>query len=316
MKIVVLDAKTLGDDISLDILNTLGEVVIYKETAPKEVSGRIKDADIIILNKIKLNEENLSKAQNIKLICVTATGYDNIDVDYCKGRNIAVSNVVGYSSHSVAQTTLALVLSLSINLFSFNNYVRSGEYQKSGVANRLTPVYHELWGKTWGVIGYGNIGKEVGEAAKALGCKLIYTRQKNDDNPSCVDIKTLCEKSDIITIHTPLNSATKGLINDENISLMKNGVIIVNVARGAVTDEEAIKDAIKSGKIGAFGSDVYTKEPFSENHPFHEIKDLENVLLTPHMAWGSFEARCRCIEEIYKNIEAYKKGEIRNRVDL
>lgn len=316
MKIVVLDANTLGEDISLEMIDKCGECFIYKETLAKDVKERIEDAEVIILNKIKLNRENLSGAKNLKLICVTATGYDNIDVEYCKTRNIAVCNVVGYSSHSVAQNTLAMVLALSVNLLTYNNFVRSGEYSKSGVANRLTPVYHELSGKTWGIIGYGNIGKEVGETAKALGCRLLYTRQNNDNSDFCVDIKTLLREADIITIHTPLNSATKGLVNKETISLMKDGVLIVNAARGAVTDEKAIAEAIKSGKIGSFGSDVYSEEPFSENHPFYEIMNLPNVILTPHMAWGSYEARVRCIEEITKNIEAYKKGEARNRVDL
>ncbi len=314
MKIVVLDAKTLGDDISLDILKKAGECTFYKETAPSEIRERIIDADVLVLNKLKLNEGNLADAENLKLICVTATGYDNIDIEYCKKRNIAVSNVVGYSSHSVAQNTLAQVLALYTNLFAYNNFVRSGDYTKSGVANRLTPVYHELFGKTWGIIGYGNIGKEVGEAAKALGCNIIYTRHKNDG--ISVDLKTLCEKSDIITIHTPLNEDTRAIINEEKISLMKDSVLIVNAARGAVTDEKAIVKGIKSGKIGFFGSDVYSEEPFSKEHPFNEIKDYPNVLLTPHMAWGSFEARIRCIEEIYENIKAFNEGKLRNRVDL
>ncbi len=314
MKIVVLDAKTLGDDISLDILKKAGECTFYKETAPSEIRERIIDADVLVLNKLKLNEGNLADAENLKLICVTATGYDNIDIEYCKKRNIAVSNVVGYSSHSVAQNTLAQVLALYTNLFAYNNFVRSGDYTKSGVANRLTPVYHELFGKTWGIIGYGNIGKEVGEAAKALGCNILYTRHKNDG--ISVDLKTLCEKSDIITIHTPLNEDTRAIINEEKIFIMKDGVLIVNAARGAVTDEKAIVKGIKSGKIGFFGSDVYSEEPFSKEHPFNEIKDYPNVLLTPHMAWGSFEARIRCIEEIYENIKAFNEGKLRNRVDL
>ena len=316
MKITVLDAKTLGADLSLEPLKAIGECEIYDGTTPDEVCERIKDTDVVIINKIKLNGTNLPSAKNLKLICLAATGYDNVDTAYCRENGIGVCNVVGYSSHSVAQLTASLVLALSTNLTAFSKYVREGEYTKSGVANRLTPVYHELFGKTWGIVGYGNIGKEVAGIAKALGCNILYTRNHPDDSAECVDLDTLCEKSDIITLHTPLNNDTKHLINDEKLNLMKNDVIIVNVARGAVTVEEAIVKAVKEGRVGGFGTDVYSVEPFGENHPFNEIMNFDNVLLTPHMAWGACESRSRCLDEIIKNIKAFYNGEIRCRVDL
>ena len=314
MKITVLDAKTLGEDLSLEPLKTVGECVIYSETKSEEIAERINDTDVVIINKIKLNETNLKYAKNLKLICLAATGYDNVDTVYCREQGIAVCNVVGYSSHSVAQLTATLVLALSTNLTSYTEFVNKGIYRESGVANRLTPVYHELFGKTWGIIGYGNIGKEVGGIAKALGCNVVYTRKTPDENT--VDIDILCKEADIITIHTPLNAETKHLINEKRISLMKNDVIIVNVARGLVTDEKAVTDAIKTGRVGGFATDVYSVEPFGENHPFNEILNYPNVLFTPHMAWGAYEARKRCLYEIIENIKAFYSGDIRCRVDL
>lgn len=316
MNIVILDAQTLGNDIPLDEIQSCGDCTIYANTSAENTENRIEHAEVIVLNKIKLDEETLSKAKRLKLICVTATGYDNIDIAYCNKNGIAVCNVTGYSSNSVAQVTLAMVLSLSVNMRQYTDFVESGAYTKSGVANRLTPVYHELCGKVWGIIGYGNIGSKVGNVAAALGCKVIVNKQTPQSEVECVSLEELCRTSDIITIHTPLNDATKGMINKNILALMKRDVILVNAARGAVTDEDAICEAIKTGKIGAFGTDVYSKEPFDAGHPFGEIMRLPNVCLTPHMAWGALEARCRCISEVAENIKAFTRGEVRNRVDL
>lgn len=313
MKITVLDAKTLGDDLSLEPLKSIGECDVYPSTLPEQVEERIAKSDVVIVNKIKLNGGNLGKSA-VKLICVAATGYDNIDIRYCREHNIAVCNVEGYSSHSVAQVTLACVLSLSTHLNSYNGYVKSGEYTKSGIANMLSPAYHELFGKTWGIVGYGNIGKEVGNAAKALGCRLLVCKRSPVPEAECTDIDDLCRRADIITVHLPLSDETREIINEKRIALMKNGVILVNAARGAVTDEAAIATAVKNGKIGAFACDVYSIEPFSADHPFYEIKNYPNVLLTPHMAWGAYEARKRCLGEIVKNIEDFENGGLRGRV--
>ena len=316
MKITVLDAKTLGDDLSLEPLMELGECEIYPSTEKEDVASRIKDCDVVVLNKVKLDETNLCGAKNLKLICVAATGYDNIDVNYCKIHNIGVCNVVGYSSHSVALVTVSTVLSLFAHLGEYSSFVKNGEYTESGVANRLTPVYHELYGKTWGIIGFGNIGKEVGQVAKAFGCKVLVNKRTPMENYNCVDLDTLCKESDIITIHTPLNQFTKGLVGRDQLQAMKKDVVLVNEARGAVTDEEEVAKAISNGEIGAFGSDVYSVEPFGKDHPFYRIKDMSNVLLTPHMAWGAYEARVRCLGEIVENIKAFYNGTIRNRLDV
>lgn len=316
MKISILDANTLGDDISLKPIEELGICNIYPSTSPAEVAQRISDSDVVVINKVKLNESNLKDANNLKLICLLATGYDNVDTDYCRNHGIAVCNVEGYSSHSVAQLTVATVLSLATHLGTYTEYVRDGSYTRSGVANCLTPVYHELWGKIWGIVGFGNIGREVGRIAEAFGCKVIVNKRTPVADYQTVDIDTLCRESDIITLHTPLNDTTHHLIDENRLSLMKKGVIIVNAARGAVTDEEAVAKAVENGIIGAFGTDVYSVEPMPETHPLYRIRQYPNVILTPHTAWGARESRERCIYEVSLNIKAFFEGEIRNRLDI
>ncbi len=314
MKIVILDAGTLGDDIDLSMFDELGETTVFHSTGAEDVQCRIKDADVVIINKVKLDENNLKDAKRLKLICLAATGYDNVDTGYCRNNNIAVCNVVGYSTHSVAQLTVLMALSLMTHLPQYCRFVESGEYTASGIQNRLTPVYNEIYGKTWGIVGYGNIGRQVGAVASALGCRVIVNKRTPDCDACCVDLDTLCRTSDIISVHTPLNEQTKELINSEKIALMKNSAIVINVARGAVVDEEALCRAVEEGRIGGIGIDVFSKEPLHEGSPYNRIKHMDNVCLTPHMAWGAYESRCRCVEEIKQNIKAFLEGQYRNRV--
>lgn len=312
MRTIILDAKTLGDDLSMDLFGN--ETVIYENAAPGEVSARVENAEVIIVNKLELGEENLSSAKDLRIICVAATGYDNIDIEYCKRRGIAVCNVKGYSTDSVAQLTVMMALSLMMHQNEYSRFVESGEYTESGVANRLTPVYHELRGKTWGVLGYGNIGKQVARVAEAFGCRVLAFKRTPDESVPCVSLAEVMEQSDIISVHLPANEETRGIISGEMIAKMKNDAIFINVARGVVVDERALCNAVAEEKIGAIGVDVYSKEPFSAEHPFCEIMHRDNVLLTPHIAWGAYESRKRCIEEIKKNIEAFELGEKRNRI--
>ena len=314
MKIVFLDAATIGGDVDLSLYEKYGELKVYNTTTQDEFVDHVGDSDVVIINKVKVGRQNLPACKNVKLVCITATGYDNIDTEYCKENGIAVCNVVGYSTQNVAQLTLAMVLSLFCHLTEYHRSVADGRYTRGGVANILTPVYHEIYGKTWGIVGYGNIGKQVGVVAKAMGCRVIVYKRTPIEGEECVDIDTLCRESDIISVHTPLNDGTRGLISRERIASMKDGAILVNVARGAVCDEEALADAILQNKLGGVGIDVYSKEPFGEDHPMSKIAGLDNVILTPHMAWGSYEARQRCCEEIALNIESYLKGERRNRI--
>ena len=316
MKIVYLDAITLGNDIDISSIHDIGNTTIYENIAQEDVKDAISDCDVVILNKLKLNESNLKTAKNLKLICVTATGYDNIDIDYCKSHNIAVCNVVGYSSDSVAQVTVAMALSLYTNLSEYVEFVNNESYTKSGVANKLTPVYREMRGKTWGILGLGNIGRQVANVASALGCNVIAYKRTPDDTIPCHDLEYIFKNSDIISVHLPLSEATKGIVDKKTISLMKKDAIFINVARGAITDEKALAEAILENKIGGIGIDVYSKEPFSIEHPFYKLLGNKRVILTPHMAWGAYESRQRCFTEVLENIKAFFDGKIRNRLDL
>lgn len=314
IKIAILDAATLGDDIDLSGFDSIGKTAVYSLSPRETIAERIGDTDVCVINKVKLDAEVLKHSKTLKLICVAATGYDNIDTEYCRQNGIAVCNVAGYSANSVSQLTLAMVLSASVNLNVFRESVASGRYSSGNIQNILTPVYHELAGKTWGIIGYGGIGKKVSEAARALGCKVIVNKRTPVEDAECVSLGELLERSDIITVHVPLNDSTKRMIGENEFSAMKDGVIVVNVARGAVFDEEAAAKAVESGKIGFLGCDVYSTEPMPKEHPFYRIKERENVCLTPHMAWGAFEARERCMNEICENIRVYYKGGSRNRI--
>ncbi len=316
MKISVLDKSTLGSDIDLTPVTSMGEVRVYEKTLPEEVGEHIGDSEVVILNKVKLNEGNLSCCKNLKLICITATGFDNVDLEYCKKRGIAVCNVCGYSTDSVAQLTVSIVLALVMHLPVYDRYVKDGSYTKSGVQNCLAPTYHEISNMTWGIVGYGNIGKKVADVARAFGCNVIFYKKTPSVEDGQVDLDTLLKESDIVTVHLPLSDETKGILSREKLELMKKTAILVNAARGAVIDERAVTDAVLNQTLAGFGTDVYSVEPLGEESPYNEILDFSNVIFTPHMAWGAFEARARCIDEIKKNILAFYNGEIRNRVDL
>ena len=305
----------MGTDTPFSKLHSLGKIEIYQKTSGDELKERIADADILILNKVKITAETLAYAKKLRLICTFATGFDNVDVLACKEKGIAVCNVPAYSTDSVALMTLATVLSLRTHLFEYTEYVNSGEYTKSGVANKLTPVYHEISGCKWGIIGYGNIGRAVARVARALGADVMFYQRTASDDKEYSDIDTICRECDIITLHCPLNEKSRGLIDKRRISLMKQDVILVNEARGAVLCENDVADALISGKIGGFGCDVYSEEPFSENHPYTKLLGLKNVILTPHSAWASYEARVRCVDIIFDNISAFLSGDFKNRVD-
>jgi glycerate dehydrogenase len=316
MKIVYLDCRTVNPgDLSWDGLDQLGEWECYERTALENVVERIGDAEVVITNKVRMDESIFSQCPNLKLICETATGYDNIDIEYCKSRGIAVANTPGYSTFCVAQVTISIASYLMTRLGEYRDFVHNGKYSASNSANKLTPVYHELRGLTWGIIGCGNIGGAVARVAEAMGARVLVVKRKPDPRYNCTDLDTLCRESDIITVHCPLNDSTRGLIGKEQLSLMKPGAILVNEARGAVLDEQAVADAVVSGKLGGFGCDVYSTEPFSKDHPYNAIKDLDNVLLTPHAAWGAYEARVRCLDIICNNISSFINGENLNRVD-
>ena len=315
MKITVLDIDSIGRDINLSPITSICECEVFPATSAEEVVSRLADTDVAVLNKIKMTKDVLERTHKLKLICVAATGFDNIDTEYCRQHGIAVANVPAYSTHSVAAVTVATVLNLLTHLKEYSSFVSDGGYTASGASNKLSPAFHDLYGKTWGIIGYGNIGKKVAEVAGAFGCKVIYNKNTPSDDTACVDLDTLCRESDIITIHCPLNDSTRNLINSCRLSLMKENVILVNSARGAVCDEKAVAEWVKKGNMGGFGCDVYSAEPFPESHPFYDIKDMPSVCLTPHIAWASYEARTKVVYEMAENIKAFINNEKRNRVD-
>lgn len=317
-KIVILDGKTLGE-LDFTKLREFGELAYYDTTKPEEVVERIKDANIVLTNKVVLNENNLKEAKNLELICETATGFNNIDIVYAKNNNIAVTNVAGYSTNTVAQHTFATVLSLYDKLSYYDNYVKSGDYAKSGLFTNVSKPFYELEGKTWGIIGFGAIGKRVAKIAEVFGVNVIYysTSGKNSNSEyKRVDFKALLDQSDIISIHAPLNKDTQGLINYDALKNMKKSSILVNMGRGPIVVEADLAKALDEELIAGAALDVFEVEPIKEDNPLISIRNKENLVVTPHIAWASVEARVRLFEEVINNIKAFYNGEIRGRVEL
>lgn len=317
MKIVLLDTDTMGQDMEFSCIERLGECVKYKNTSPEEVSERIKDADVVIINKVLLSGEVLQNAQNLKLICLFAIGYNNVDINYCKEHNIRVRNVPGYCVESVCQHTFALLFMLIENMRYYDDFVKCGSYSRSGVANHLGRPFFEISGKKWGIIGMGAIGRAVADCAASFGAKVCYSSisgAPRKEKYEHVDLNTLFSECDIISIHAPLNEKTMHLIGEKELKMMKKTAFIVNVGRGAVIDEAALAEAIDSGVIAGAALDVYSTEPPKEDSPIMSVKDRERIVYTPHIAWSSLEARKRCISMTADNIEAFIRGEERNDV--
>ncbi|WP_297421655.1 D-2-hydroxyacid dehydrogenase [Clostridium sp.] len=317
-KIVVLDGKTLGN-VDYIKLNEFGQVIYYDLTSEEDVAERIKEANIVLTNKVKLNRENLKDAVNLELICETATGYNNIDIAYAKERNIAVTNVKGYSTTTVAQHTFAMLLHLYDNISYFDNFVKSGEYSRYDMFTNLEMPYKDLCGKIWGIIGLGNIGKRVARIAQAFGARVVYysTSGKNADSDYArVEFDSLLKQCDIISIHAPLNEKTEGLINYEAFTKMKKDAIVINVGRGPIVVDEDLARALDEEIIGGAALDVFKEEPIPKENPLLKIKNKNRLVLTPHIAWASEEARNRLFTDLLENINAYNRGEKRNRVDI
>lgn len=318
MKIVALERNSAGTDISFDCFHDLGEVEFYANTVTKEeVIDRIKDAEIIIANKSPLNRDTLRDASKVKLICELATGYDNVDLSYCRERGICVTNVVDYSTDVVAQHTFALALALLEKLPHYDEYVKSGAYSAQDRFSNFDIPFRELAGKTWGIIGMGNIGKKVASIASAFGCRVIFhsiTGKSLCTEYEQVSLEELLSESDILSLHCPLSDLTRNLIDKGALKTMKKSAILINVARGKVVNNSDLYDALMAGEIQAAGLDVVEEEPLTLTNPLCKIKDSNRLIITPHLAWASVEARTRCVREVYKNIEAFLNGKERNRV--
>ncbi len=319
MKLVILERNSVGTDVDVSCFEKFGEVTCYPNTVAANTSERVKDADIILANKAPLNESTLKDAPNVKLICLLATGFDNVDLAYCKSRGIKVTNVVNYCTSTVAQHTLLLALALSEKIAFYDDYVKSGAYSAQDRFSNFDRTFYDLEGKTWGIIGMGTIGRRVAGLAQAFGCRVIFYSASGTS--TCTDYKrvefdTLLQESDIVSLHCPLSDRTRGLINQDALSKMKKTAVLVNVARGPVVDTRALCDALVTDQIAGAGLDVLEQEPMAKDNPLAQIKDSTKLIITPHMAWASLESRTRLVDEVVKNIEAFLAGENRNVVNL
>jgi len=309
MKIVFLDTKSIGEDLDLSGFEALGEVVKYSFSTPAEIRERTKDADVIILNKPTINEESIGAAENLKLVCVTGTGTNNLDKDYLASRGIEWRNVAGYSTESVAQHTFALLFYLMEKLAFYDNYVKSEEYVNDTQFKHFSETFHLISGKTWGIIGLGAIGRRVADIANAFGANVIYYSTSGSNHNSDyaeVDFDTLLATSDIVSVHAPLTDQTRYLMNQDAFSKMKKNAIFLNLGRGDIVVEKDLAVALNEGQIAAAGLDVLSKEPMSPDNPLREIKDSRRLFITPHIAWASVEARTNLMNIIIGKIHDWK----------
>ncbi len=309
MKIVILDAKTLGEDIDLKVFENFGELDIYPTTSADETIKRCLDADIVITNKVVINKEVMDASKSLKLICVAATGMNNIDLQYAKEKGIEVKNVAGYSTQSVVQHTFAMLFYLMEKLPYYDSYVKSKSWAKSGIFTSLDRPFHELHGKQWGIIGLGTIGKEVAKVAKAFGATVVYysTSGQNDDPyyPR-MELDTLLSTSHIVSIHAPLNERTRDLLDFSRLQKMQSGSILLNLGRGGIVNEKDLVHIMDDKEIYV-GLDVTENEPLPADSLLYEVAEPERLLITPHIAWTSVEARERLVAGIVRNIELFLK---------
>ena len=304
MKIAFLDAATMGD-VSFEPFEQLGDFTRYENSTPEEARERVRDLDVLLINKVLVDKELIDSAPNLKLICIAATGVNNIDVEYAASKGIPVRNAVGYSTDSVVQTTYMHILSLVGGAPYFDDSVKSGSYSRSGMFTDPNWNWWELAGKTIGIIGMGNIGSKVARIADAFGMNVCYFSTSGTGHckeyPS-LPLEELLAISDIVSIHAPLNERTNRLIGKEQLAMMKPSAYLVNVGRGAIVVEEDLAEAVDNGVIAGAGMDVFVQEPIPEDHPYLRMKHPERMRLTPHIAWASIEARSRLIGIMADNI--------------
>lgn len=317
MNIVVLDRMALGDDIDMSIFEKLGKLTIYERTAPEEVVDRLKDADALLTNKVVIGKAEMDRLPKLRYIGINATGTNNIDLAYAAKKNIAVTNVKSYSTDSVVQHTFALLFYVYEKLRHYDDFVKQGKYSDYGCFTYFGERFAQLSGKTWGIIGLGEIGRKVADIAKAFGCHVVYysTSGKNS-NPDYerADFDELLRSSDIISIHAPLNDRTQNLMNRAAFEKMKPEAVLINVGRGPIVNESDLLWALNENKIAAAGLDVLSVEPMRKDNPLYGYKDSNRLIITPHIAWATNEARKRLVDEAYLNLEAFICGKERNRV--
>lgn len=311
MKIVALELKNIGDDIDISGFDKYGEFVKYQLTTKEQICERAKDAEVIIINKLPINESTISELDKLKMVMVTATGTDNVDKEYCSSRGIQVRNVKGYSTTIVVQHTFAALFYVLEKLNYYDNYVKSGDYTKSPIFCNFDQKFFELKDKTWGIVGLGDIGKGVAKVAEAFGCNVVYysTSGKNSNSDfKRVEFDELLAQSDIISIHAPLTDATRDLFNIDAFKKMKKTAYFVNMGRGPIVNEKDLVDALNNGEIAGAALDVLSKEPMEESNPLLAIKDSNKLIITPHIAWASYEARQRLMDMVVENLKSYIDG--------
>lgn len=308
MKIVFLDIKTIGKVPNLDSLKQLGDFTSYQTTGPDQTEERIKDTDIVITNKVVLDEDIINRSDNLKLICVAATGMNNVDISAAKKRDIPVKNVADYASKSVAQGTFALILHMLYNIPYYDNFVKNGDYSESDIFTNVDREYHEIGDMRFGIMGLGNIGSQVAVIAEAFGAEVVYysTSGKNTDRPyKRLSLDEFLKTSDIISIHAPLNENTANLIDYDQLELMKSSALLINTGRGGIVNESGLARALDEDVIAGAAMDVFEKEPIDKANPLLNLEKKEKLILTPHMTWASIEARTALIEGVKKNIEDF-----------
>ncbi len=310
MNIVILDAKTLGKDLDLSPLHNFGKVTSYQTTTPSQTLSHIGNADIVISNKVVINTNTMDKAPKLKLICIAATGMNNVDLDYAKTKDIVVKNVAGYSTQSVVQHTFSLALYLIEKMAYYDKVVKEGSWSKSKLFTDVSRPYSEIYGKKWGIIGLGSIGREVAKVATAFGAEVRYhstSGNVREESYPHQELETLLKTCDIISIHAPLNVQTENLISASNLPLLKEGAVLLNLGRGSIVNEADLAVELDKREIYA-GLDVLSPEPIAEENPLMHIQHPERLVITPHIAWASVEARRKLLEGIVENIEEFLKG--------
>ena len=303
MKIVLLDALTFGST-DLSGFDSLGDVEVYQTTSPEQTQERITDADVIVTNKVVITKEMISTCKSLKLICVAATGMNNIDLEAAEALHVEVKNVAGYSTDSVIQHTFSILFYLMGHSRYYDEYVKSGSYSKSALFTDVSHPYFEVKNKKWGIIGLGSIGRGVANIAKAFGAEVFYystsgvNRTQDFQRTSLEDMLKTC---DIITVHAPLNDKTNNLLDYEQLLMCKDGAFVLNLGRGGIINEDAMAKIIDEKDI-YIGLDVLTKEPMPENHPLLHVENKDRLYITPHIAWASVEARDTLIASVIENI--------------
>jgi glycerate dehydrogenase len=313
---VFLDRDSVGGDVDLSALTGLaGQWQHYPATDPDDTLARVRDAELVISNKVLLDRATLAECKRLKLICVAATGTNNVDLDAAREFGIAVSNVTGYATPSVVQQVFALLLSLTTRLEEHRAAARDGRWAASPYFCVLDLPFRELAGKTLGIIGFGELGHGVARVAEALGMQVMVSQRPGGaPRPGRVPLEELLARADVVSLHVPLAENTRHLIDTERLALMKPDALLINTARGGIVDEQALAEALQGGRLGGAGFDVLAVEPPRAGNILLQL-DLPNLIVTPHVAWASRESRQRLMDQVAENVRAFLAGESRNRVE-